>query len=41
MTFGQQNTAAEAEEQLDLALDRGVNFIDAAEMYPVPARAET
>lgn len=41
MTFGQQNSAAEAEEQLDLALDRGVNFIDAAEMYPVPARAET
>jgi aryl-alcohol dehydrogenase-like predicted oxidoreductase len=41
MTFGQQNTPADAEEQLDLALDRGVNFIDAAEMYPVPARAET
>ncbi len=41
MTFGQQNTAAEAEEQLDLAVERGINFIDAAEMYPVPARAET
>lgn len=41
MTFGQQNTAREAEEQLDLALERGINFIDAAEMYPVPARAET
>jgi len=41
MTFGQQNTAIEAEEQLDLALDRGINFIDAAEMYPVPPRAET
>jgi len=41
MTFGQQNTPQEAEEQLDLALERGVNFIDAAEMYPVPARAET
>jgi len=41
MTFGQQNTASEAEEQLDLALDRGINFIDAAEMYPVPPRAET
>jgi aryl-alcohol dehydrogenase-like predicted oxidoreductase len=41
MTFGEQNSEAEAHEQLDLALDRGVNFIDAAEMYPVPARAET
>jgi len=41
MTFGQQNTPEQAEEQLDLALDRGINFIDAAEMYPVPARAET
>jgi aryl-alcohol dehydrogenase-like predicted oxidoreductase len=41
MTFGQQNTAQEAEEQLDLALERGINFLDAAEMYPVPARAET
>ncbi|HEX5656398.1 MAG TPA: aldo/keto reductase [Polyangiales bacterium] len=41
MTFGQQNTVAEAHRQLDLALARGVNFIDAAEMYPVPSRAET
>ena len=41
MTFGEQNTLAEASEQLDLALDRGLNFIDAAEMYPVPTRAET
>ena len=41
MTFGQQNTLAEAHEQLDLALDHGINFIDAAEMYPVPSRAET
>jgi aryl-alcohol dehydrogenase (NADP+) len=41
MTFGQQNSPQEAEEQLDLALERGINFIDAAEMYPVPARAET
>jgi aryl-alcohol dehydrogenase-like predicted oxidoreductase len=41
MTFGQQNSAQEAEEQLDLAHERGINFIDAAEMYPVPARAET
>jgi len=41
MTWGEQNTEAEAHEQLDYALDRGINFIDAAEMYPVPARAET
>jgi aryl-alcohol dehydrogenase-like predicted oxidoreductase len=41
MTWGEQNTEAEAHEQLDLALERGVNFIDAAEMYPVPPRAET
>lgn len=41
MTFGQQNTIAQAHQQLDYALDRGVNFIDAAEMYPVPPRAET
>lgn len=41
MTFGQQTGEADAHAQLDLALARGVNFIDAAEMYPVPARAET
>lgn len=41
MTWGQQNTEAEAHEQLDYALDRGINFIDTAEMYPVPGRAET
>lgn len=41
MTYGQQNTEAEAHAQLDYALDRGINFIDTAEMYPVPGRAET
>jgi len=41
MTWGEQNTEAEAHEQLDYALDRGINFIDVAEMYPVPGRAET
>ena len=41
MTFGEQNTEAEAHEQLDYALERGVNFIDTAEMYPVMPRAET
>ncbi len=41
MTWGEQNSEAEAHEQLDLAVDRGVNFIDAAETYPVPPRADT
>lgn len=41
MTFGNQNTEAEGHEQLDFAIDRGVNFIDTAELYPVPATAET
>jgi aryl-alcohol dehydrogenase-like predicted oxidoreductase len=41
MTFGEQNTETEAHAQLDLAVGRGVNFIDVAEMYPVPPRAET
>jgi len=41
MTWGEQNSEAEAHAQLDYAMDRGINFIDAAEMYPVPGRAET
>lgn len=42
MTWGQQNTEAEAHEQLSYAIDeRGINFIDTAEMYPVPGRRET
>ena len=41
MTWGQQNTEAEAHAQLDYALANGVSFIDAAEMYPVPTRADT
>jgi len=41
MTWGEQNTEAEAHAQLDYALGRGINFIDTAEMYPVPAKAET
>lgn len=41
MTWGQQNTEAEAHEQLNYAVERGINFIDTAEMYPVPGRAET
>lgn len=41
MTYGQQNTEAEAHAQLDYAVAQGINFIDTAEMYPVPPRAET
>ena len=41
MTFGEQNTQDEAFEQLDYALERGLNFWDTAEMYPVPPRVET
>ncbi|BBB27811.1 NADP(H)-dependent aldo-keto reductase [Amphritea japonica] len=41
MTFGQQNSEAEAHEQLDYAVSQGINFIDTAEMYPVPPMAET
>jgi aryl-alcohol dehydrogenase-like predicted oxidoreductase len=36
MTWGQQNTEAEAHEQLDAAIASGVNFIDTAEVYPIP-----
>lgn len=41
MTWGEQNSEREAAAQLDLATAEGINFIDAAEMYPVPPRAET
>jgi aryl-alcohol dehydrogenase-like predicted oxidoreductase len=41
MTWGEQNNASEAFAQIDLAKACGVNFIDTAEMYPVPPRAET
>lgn len=41
MTWGNQNTEAEGHEQMDYALDAGVNFFDTAELYPVPANAET
>ncbi|WP_281847779.1 aldo/keto reductase [Olleya namhaensis] len=41
MTFGNQNTEAEGHSQLNYAVDKGVNFIDTAELYPVPATAET
>jgi aryl-alcohol dehydrogenase-like predicted oxidoreductase len=41
MTWGQQNSEQEAHVQLDYAVDAGVNFIDTAEMYPIPPKAET
>lgn len=41
MTFGNQNSEAEAHEQIDHAVAQGINFIDVAEMYPVPSTAET
>lgn len=40
MTWGHQNSEAEAHAQLDFALDQGINFIDTAEMYAVPPSAE-
>lgn len=41
MTWGNQNTEAEGFSQMDYALERGVNFFDTAELYPVPATKET
>lgn len=41
MTWGEQNTEAEGHEQMDYALEQGVNFFDTAELYAVPAKAET
>ena len=41
MTWGEQNTEAEAHAQLEWAVDNDINFVDTAEMYPVPPCAET
>jgi aryl-alcohol dehydrogenase-like predicted oxidoreductase len=41
MTFGEQNSEAEAHAQLDYAVERGINFLDASEIYPVPPKPET
>ncbi|WP_421779725.1 NADP(H)-dependent aldo-keto reductase [Kiloniella litopenaei] len=41
MTWGEQNTQDEAFEQMDYALDKGINFFDTAEIYAVPPKAET
>ena len=41
MTWGEQNTEAEAHEQMDYAFANQINFFDVAEMYPIPPKAET
>ena len=41
MTFGEQNTEKDAHEQLNYAIEQGVNFVDTAELYAVPGRKET
>lgn len=41
MTFGEQNTEKEAHEQLNYATEKGINFIDTAEMYSIPGKKET
>ena len=42
MTWGQQNTPEDGIAQLDFAFkERGINFLDTAEMYPIPTKAET
>ena len=41
MTWGIQNSQQDADQQLRIALDAGINFIDTAEMYPVPPNQET
>ena len=41
MTFGEQNTQTEGFAQMDMALDRGINFFDTAELYAIPPKPET
>ena len=41
MTYGEQNTEKEGHRQLDYAIDKGVNFIDSAELYAIPPKVET
>jgi len=40
MTWGNQNTEAEGHEQINYAIDKGVNFLDTAELYPIPAHKD-
>lgn len=41
MTWGQQNSESQGHEQMDYALEQGINFFDTAELYPVPPQADT
>ena len=41
MTWGEQNSQEEGFEQMDYALELGINFFDAAEIYPSPSKKET
>tara|TARA_Y100001970_G_scaffold290274_1_gene423452 strand:- start:107323 stop:108363 length:1041 start_codon:yes stop_codon:yes gene_type:complete len=41
MTYGEQNTEQEGHEQMDFAVDQGVNFFDTAELYPIPPKPDT
>lgn len=41
MTWGEQNTETEGHQQIEYALEQGVNFIDTAELYSVPSKKET
>ena len=41
MTFGEQNSQSEAFEQMDYAYERGINFFDTAEIYPIYPKKET
>ena len=41
MTFGKQNSEIESHSQIDFSLERGINFLDTAELYPVPADHST
>ena len=41
MTWGQQNTEEEGHEQMDYAVDQGINFFDTAELYAIPPKEET
>ena len=41
MTWGEQNSQEEGFEQMDYALEKGINFFDTAELYAIPAKKET
>jgi aryl-alcohol dehydrogenase-like predicted oxidoreductase len=41
MTFGEQNTESQGHDQMDYAVDRGINVFDAAEIYPIPPKPKT